>query len=308
MGERSKSKGLCGWFLVLVLVACIVIAVVLTVKKKTNKHSLPQLGPVPGPHGVVDRQYGNALNLAMQFFDVQKSGKLVNNNISWRGDSAVDDGSDAKLDHLKGMYDAGDHMKFGFPMAFTATVLSWAILEYGDQMQTVNQFKPAQDSLKWITDYLINAHASDNVLYIHLGDPDIDNKCWDRPEVMTEKRPLTQVNTSSPRTDVAAETASINSTYSSSLPTYAQQLFSFADNYRGSYSESIPPVQNHYNSTGYGDNLLWVACWLYHAIGDQSYFDYVTGPNGKAFANWGNLTWFSWDNKLAGTQVYFNFL
>ncbi|KAI8020280.1 Endoglucanase 18 [Camellia lanceoleosa] len=52
------------------------------------------------------------------------AGKLVNNNISWRGDSAVDDGSDTKLDLSKGMYDAGDHMKFGFPMAFTATVLS----------------------------------------------------------------------------------------------------------------------------------------------------------------------------------------
>ncbi|GMP81584.1 hypothetical protein CsSME_00036240 [Camellia sinensis var. sinensis] len=169
MGERSKSKGLCGWFLVLVLVACIVVAVVLTVKKKTSKHSSPHLGPVPGPPGAVDKQYGNALNLAMRFFDVQKSGKLVNNNISWRGDSAVDDGSDAKLDLSKGMYDAGDHMKFGFPMAFTATVLSWAILEYGDQMQTVNELKPAQASLKWITDYLINAHASDNVLYIQVS-------------------------------------------------------------------------------------------------------------------------------------------
>ncbi|KAL7207504.1 hypothetical protein ACSBR1_029454 [Camellia fascicularis] len=314
MGERSKSKGLCGWFLVLVLVACIAVAVVLTVKKKTNKHSPPQLGPVPGPPGAVDKQYGNALNLAMRFFDVQKSGKLVNNNISWRGDSAVDDGSDAKLDLSKGMYDAGDHMKFGFPMAFTATVLSWAILEYGDQMQTVNQLKPAQASLKWITDYLINAHASDNVLYIQVGDPDIDHKCWDRPEVMTEKRPLTQVNTSSPGTDVAAETAaamasaslvfkSIDSTYSSSLLRHAQQLFSFADKYRGFYSESIPQVQNYYNSTGYGDELLWAASWLYHATGDHSYFDYVTGPNGKAFANWGNPTWFSWDNKLAGTQV-----
>ncbi|CAL5418430.1 unnamed protein product [Camellia sinensis] len=316
MGERSKSKGLCGWFLVLVLVACIVVAVVLTVKKKTSKHSSPHLGPVPGPPGAVDKQYGNALNLAMRFFDVQKygAGKLVNNNISWRGDSAVDDGSDAKLDLSKGMYDAGDHMKFGFPMAFTATVLSWAILEYGDQMQTVNELKPAQASLKWITDYLINAHASDNVLYIQVGDPDIDHKCWDRPEVMTEKRPLTQVNTSSPGTDVAAETAaamasaslvfkSIDSTYSSSLLRHAQQLFSFADKYRGSYSKSIPQVQNYYNSTGYGDELLWAASWLYHATGDQSYFDYVTGPNGKAFANWGNPTWFSWDNKLAGTQV-----
>ncbi|KAM1224442.1 hypothetical protein ACFX2G_044297 [Malus domestica] len=47
------------------------------------------------------------------------------------------DGSNAKLDLSKGMYDAGDHMKFGFPMAYIATVLSWAILEYGDQIDTV---------------------------------------------------------------------------------------------------------------------------------------------------------------------------
>lgn len=97
------------------------------------------------------------------------AGKLVDNKISWRGDSAIKDGSEAKLDLSKGMYDAGDHMKFGFPMAFTATVLSWAILEYGDQMGVVNQLEPAKDSLKWITDYLINAHPSDNVLYIQVS-------------------------------------------------------------------------------------------------------------------------------------------
>lgn len=93
---------------------------------------------------------------------------MVDNKISWRGDSALKDGSEAKLDLSKGMYDAGDHIKFGFPMAFTATVLSWAILEYGDQMQTVDQLEPAQDSLKWITDYLIEAHPSENVLYIQV--------------------------------------------------------------------------------------------------------------------------------------------
>lgn len=80
----------------------------------------------------------------------------------------MSDGSEAKLDLSKGMYDAGDHMKFGFPMAFTATVLSWTILEYGDQMKVVNQLEPIQDSLKWITDYLINAHPTDNVLYIQV--------------------------------------------------------------------------------------------------------------------------------------------
>ena len=104
----------------------------------------------------------------MQFFDIQKSGKLVDNKTSWRGDSGFKDGSEAKLDLFKGMYDDGDHMKFGFPLAFTATVLSWAILEYGDQMEAVNQLEPAQESLKWITDYLINAHPSENVLFIQV--------------------------------------------------------------------------------------------------------------------------------------------
>lgn len=93
---------------------------------------------------------------------------MVGNKIPWRGDSALTDGSDAKLDLSKGMYDAGDHMKFNFPMAFTATVLSWSILEYGDQMAAVKQLDSARDSLKWITDYLINCHPEDNVLYIQV--------------------------------------------------------------------------------------------------------------------------------------------
>lgn len=96
------------------------------------------------------------------------AGKLEDNKISWRGDSGLRDGSDAKVDLSKGMYDAGDHMKFGFPMAFTATVLSWTILEYGDQMDAVDQLEPALDSLKWITDFLINAHTSENVLIVQV--------------------------------------------------------------------------------------------------------------------------------------------
>lgn len=97
------------------------------------------------------------------------AGKLVDNKISWRGDSGLKDGRSANLDLSKGMYDAGDLMKFGFPMAYTATVLAWTILEYGDQMEVVSQLEPAKDSLKWITDYLVNAHPADNVLYIQVA-------------------------------------------------------------------------------------------------------------------------------------------
>lgn len=147
-----------------------------------------------------------------------------------------------------------------------------------------------------------------------MGDPDIDHKCWDRPEEMTEKRPVTKINKKTPGTEVAAETAAamaaasmvfktINRTYSDLLLQHAQKLFTFADAYRGSYSVSIPQVQKFYNSTGYVDELLWAASWLYHATGDQTYLSYVTVQNGNAFADWGRPTWFSWDDKRAGTQV-----
>ncbi|TKY45512.1 Endoglucanase 10 [Spatholobus suberectus] len=314
MGEKSRSKGCFGWFIAFLILALVVGAVVYTIKNKIGHSGSDKPAPVPGPPGAVDQKYSSALKTALQFFDIQKSGKLVDDKITWRGDSGLKDGSQAKLDLTKGMYDAGDHMKFGFPMAFTATVLSWAILEYGDQMDHVGQLELAQDSLKWITDYLINAHPSPNVLYIQVGDPVADHKCWERPEAMTEERPLTQVNASCPGSDVAAETAAAmasaslvfkktDSTYSSTLLKHAKQLFTFADKNRGSYSENIPEVQTYYNSTGYGDELLWAASWLYHATGDDSYLQFVTGQDGEDYAQWGSPTWFSWDNKLAGTQV-----
>ncbi|PWA80616.1 glycosyl hydrolase 9B5 [Artemisia annua] len=313
MGKEEKSGGCWGWFIVLIVVGAIALALGLTLRNKFHHHNDDD-SPVPGPPGAVTKKYGDALKVALQFFDVQKAGKLENNEISWRGDSALTDGKDVKLDLSKGMYDAGDHMKFGFPMAYTATVLSWAILEYGDQMNAADQLDSAKDSLKWITDFLVNAHPEPNVLYIQVGDPELDHKCWDRPEAMTEKRPTIQINTSAPGTEVAAETAaamasaslvfkSSDPKYSSTLLKHAKELFTFADKHRGSYSENIPEVQTYYNSTGYGDELLWAASWLYHATTEQTYLDYVTGTNGETFANWGSPTWFSWDDKLPGTQV-----
>ncbi|KAF9604155.1 hypothetical protein IFM89_002830 [Coptis chinensis] len=298
MGAR-KSRGCCCWFFVFLFTAAVILAVAITIEKKFEQ-SHPAAPPVPGPPGAITKKYADALNIATQFFDVQKSGELVNNKIPWRGDSALKDGITEKVDLSKGMYDAGDSMKFNFPMAFTATVLSWAILEYGDQMNVVKQLEPAQDSLKWITDYLINCHPSENVLYIQVGDAEVDHKCWQKPETMTEERPITQVNASSPGTEVAAETAAalasaslvfkkINSTYSRMLLKHAEQIFTFADTYRGSYSVSIPEVQTYYNSTGYGDELLWAASWLYHATGENSYLKYLIGENGKEFANTGAI-------------------
>ncbi|KAL2330574.1 hypothetical protein Fmac_018155 [Flemingia macrophylla] len=104
---------------------------------------------------------------------------------------------------------------------------------------------------------------------------------------MTEARPLIQVNASCP---------------GSTLQTEMQQPWASKH-----LCENIPEVQTYYNSTGYGDELLWAASWLYHATGDDSYLEFVTGQDGEDYAQWGSPTWFSWDNKLAGTQAIFEY-
>ncbi|WP_200801287.1 glycoside hydrolase family 9 protein, partial [Clostridium sp. Marseille-P2415] len=74
--------------------------------------------------------YGEALQKAIMFYEFQRSGALpddIRNN--WRGDSGLSDGSDAGLDLTGGWYDAGDHVKFNLPMAYSTAMLAWSVYE-----------------------------------------------------------------------------------------------------------------------------------------------------------------------------------
>jgi len=150
---------------------------------------------------------------------------------------------------------------------------------------------------------------------VQVGDPVKDHKCWEKPENNDVVRPSYKLNATSPGTEVAAETAaamaaasmvfrSTDSNYSDTLIASAKTLFNFSDTYRASYIFVNPEVQEFYNSTGFGDELLWGAAWLYYATGDNTYLAYVTGANGQSYAQWNVFpAWFSWDNKLPGVWV-----
>jgi hypothetical protein len=70
-----------------------------------------------------------------------------------------------QVDLVGGYYDAGDNVKFGLPMAFTVTMMSWSIIEYGKQMASSGELGHAMEAVKWGTDYFIKAHPEPNVLY-----------------------------------------------------------------------------------------------------------------------------------------------
>jgi len=87
--------------------------------------------------------------------------------------------------------------------------------------------------------------------------------------------------------------------YSALLLEHAKQLFNFADTYRGKYSDSVPEAAGFYNSwSGFTDELLWSAAWIYRATGDTMYMDKVNEFYGDQ-----NPSQVSWDDKFAGSFV-----
>ncbi|KAK3227899.1 hypothetical protein Dsin_007761 [Dipteronia sinensis] len=87
-----------------------------------------------------DFDYGDALGKAILFFEGQRSGKLLaSQRVKWRGDSALSDGKPDNVNLVGGYYDAGDNIKFGWPMAFTVSLLSWAAIEYRTEISSANQ-------------------------------------------------------------------------------------------------------------------------------------------------------------------------
>ncbi|KAJ8433968.1 hypothetical protein Cgig2_033766 [Carnegiea gigantea] len=254
---------------------------------------------------------------SLLYFEAQRSGRLpYNQRVLWRDHSALTDGLEQGVDLVGGYYDAGDHVKFGLPMAFTVTMLSWGVLEYGDAIQNVGEFQHAVESIKWGTDYFIKAHTSPHVLWAEVGDGDTDHYCWQRPEDMTTSRQVYKIDEENPGSDLAGETAAamaaasivfrkINPHYSHLLLHHAQQLFEFGDRYRGKYDENLGQVVKSYYASvsGYKDELLWAALWLYKATDNPVYLNYAI-DNAKTFGGIGwAITEFSWDVKFAGVQI-----
>ena len=52
------------------------------------------------------------------------------------------------VDLVGGYYDAGDHVKFGLPMAFTVTMLSWSVIEYGKQIDAAGQMGYTMEAIR----------------------------------------------------------------------------------------------------------------------------------------------------------------
>ncbi|KAK4797020.1 hypothetical protein SAY86_029346 [Trapa natans] len=261
------------------------------------------------------KDYSDALGKSILFFEGQRSGKLPpNQRLTWRGDSGLSDGSSSQVNLTGGYYDAGDNVKFGLPVAFTTTLLAWSVVEFGSSMP--GQIENAKAAVRWSADYLLKAATeTPGTLYVQVGDPNMDHKCWERPEDMDTPRNVYKVSAENPGSDVAAETAAAlaaasivfkdsDHSYSARLLQTAIKVFDFADKYRGSYSDSLGSVVCPFycSYSGYQDELLWGASWIHRASQNGSYLAYIQS-NGHAMGADDDVYSFSWDDKRAGTKI-----
>lgn len=267
-----------------------------------------------------DFNYAEALQKSIYFYEAQRSGKLPDNNrVEWRGDSGLQDGADVGHDLTGGWYDAGDHVKFGFPMAASATMLAWSVYEYKDGYEQAGQLDYILDNLRYVNDYFIKAHTAPNELYGQVGNGNADHNWWGPAEVMPMARPAYKIDAQNPGSDLAAETAAalasasivfkdVDPAYSTKLLTHAKQLYDFADKYRGKYSDVITDAQAFYNSwSGYADELSWGGIWLYLATEDETYLDKAIAATElwgtEQDGSWGHGWTHAWDDKHYGAQL-----
>lgn len=256
--------------------------------------------------------YGQVLGYSLLFYEAQRSGPLPSSNrVPWRGDSMLNDKGENGLDLTGGYFDAGDHVKFGFPMAGTASVLGWGLLDYANGYKKAGEYENGLAALRWATDFFIKAHPSPNELYAQVGDGNIDHAFWGRPEEFTGPRPAFKLSTGKPGSDLAGEAAAMfaisslvfraagDSSYADLCLRHGEELYNFANQYRGKYSDSLPEAGNFYGSSSYGDELTWSAAWLYRATGNGNYLTDARNHY-KEMNNGGD---FGWNDKSGGVRI-----
>ena len=97
-----------------------------------------------GYEGTGDYNYGEALQKSILFYELQRSGDLPEQTrCNWRGDSGLNDGADNNVDLTGGWYDAGDHVKFNLPMAYSAAMLGWSVYEDREAYEQSGQLEYA---------------------------------------------------------------------------------------------------------------------------------------------------------------------
>lgn len=233
----------------------------------------------------VQEDYARLLQYSLYFYDANMCGDDVGEKsaLPWRDNCHEEDGTNAIAG---GYHDAGDHVMFGLPQGYSATMLGWSLYEFNT---TAPDGKKVYDNLNQTAHYKIisdrfndffaecirvNEETGKTEILVQKGDGDIDHKLWGAPETQQDR--TEEMIWSEAGADIAAEYAaslalSYLNFYRDDLPeaektkyrnhlAAAKKLYDFATTAnREKYSNSFYP------SGSDNDDKALAAGWLYLA-------------------------------------------
>ena len=268
-----------------------------------------------GTEGTGEYNYGEALQMALLFYELQRSGDIPEETrCNWRGDSGMTDGADNGVDLTGGWYDAGDNMKFNLPMAYSAAMLGWSVYEDYEAYQESGQLSYALSNIRWANDYFIKCHTADYEYYYQVGDGGLDHGWWGPAETMSMNRPSYKVTLTHPGSSVVAEAAASlavcsicfkteDPEYSETCLSHARKLYEFAETTASDagYIEDGVALAYYNINSGCEDEISWAATWLYLATGEEAYLADAEEHIEKANQdyNWAHC----WDDVHDGTRL-----
>jgi hypothetical protein len=301
--------------------------------------SIISVGTVSNAAGV-EFNYAKALQYSQFFYDANMCGIGVEENglYNWRSDchiydaelpldpentnmsasfisqykSVLDPDGNGMLDVSGGFHDAGDHVKFGMPEAYSGSTLGWAFYEFREQYEATGQDTHAKTILRYFNDYFMKCTYLDKsgemvAFCYQVGDGDIDHAYWNAPEVDEMFRRGWFATKDLPSTDcVTSAAASLVANYMNFKdedPAYAEEnlkyaiaMFEFAQKNDKDTNSDGP--KGYYTSSKWEDDYCWAAAWLYLATQDDHYLDEIF----KYYDYYAPSCWtHCWNDVWAGT-------
>lgn len=325
-------------------ICALVVGVSVTATSILSGHSLviPESLEAAEETVEVEKNYAKALQYSMYFYDANMCGTDVdeNNRYKWRADchtydsalpldpentnmsdsfikenmAFLDPDGDGCVDVSGGFHDAGDHVKFGMPEAYSGSTLGWGYYEFREEYEETGQDDHIETILRYFNDYFMRCTFLDDngevvAFCYQVGDGDIDHAYWNAPEADEMFRRGWFATKELPSTDcVSAAAASLavnymnfkdeDPEYAEENLRYAKALFDFAEKTEEkSCNDDGPKV--YYSSSKWEDDYCWASIWLYMCTQDKHYLDIVL-ENIDYYA--GSCWTHCWNDVWAGTM------
>ncbi len=269
--------------------------------------------------------YAEALQKSLFFYECQQAGPLPSwNRVEWKTDSTMTD------EVLGGWYDAGDHVKFNLPMAYSASMLAWGLYQYPDGLEKCGEMKNYVNNLEFVLDYLADCDKGDEAVF-QVGNGTVDHTWWGPVSLIeygmqdagTEYASARETYTASEGCScvfggMAAALAAgycaldgrIDETKRKEYLSHSENLFKLADASKSDAVYNDSNASGFYRSSHFYDELFYSANWLYKATGDKAYLDkatsYIPHLDKELGSDELKYTWCQcWDDTMQGGMLLY---